>query len=96
MNIFEMLLGEERRGGVTFFDCITECWLNDEFLRNIDRLRGTKLAVYQDTRSPIEALIDNVTNNSVSLNDFTIFMECVIDLVWERLPVNANSSTITI
>lgn len=70
---------------MTFEDVVMECWGNDEFVRQFNRLAGTHLK--ETKRAPIEMLIDNATGYEPGMDDAEAhkFFAFVKDMVWDRL-----------
>jgi hypothetical protein len=79
-----------------FKDVVLECAMNKDFVKSFDRLSGTNVwrVVAQDTRKPIEIMIDNATGYDKVLDvkaheDMQKFFDFVFECVWCRLPKEA-------
>jgi len=79
---------------MTFEDCVIECCMTKDFVKEYDRLRGSNLAKVlipqPDKRSPIEKMIDKATGyDKVRTNldeqvhkEMTEFIGFIFEVVW--------------
>jgi len=72
---------------ITLETAVMECYSNKKFMTEYNRVNGTNLAE-DDTRSPIEKLIDNATSFTLSereINDLKEFIKFVDVVVWQEV-----------
>lgn len=67
---------------MTFPEVLMFAAADADFVREVDRLRGTSLATRG--RSPMNDAIDDATGKSA--DDARVFAETVYDLIWCRCP----------
>ena len=88
---------------MTFEDCVIECCMRPEFIKQYDRLQGSNLAriliPQPDKRSPIERMIDKATGYDKVLTnideqahkEMAEFIGFIFEVVWLPLICENNS-----
>ena len=78
---------------MTFEECLRECLMNQELVKEFDRLQGTHLmSLVRDTRAPIVRMIDKATGYQEVLDrqhheDMQKFITFAYEYIWSRLAI---------
>jgi hypothetical protein len=79
---------------MTFEDCVKECFMTPDFVKQFNRLTGCKLL--EDNRTPIDRMIDSATGYDKEIDAqqreyFRRFLSFVFEFVWLRIIPEINS-----
>jgi hypothetical protein len=75
----------EYKDDMNYKDCVTECAMNETFVREFNRLSGTTIN-FKDTRKPIEIMIDKACGYDNPYRnkpeEMQKFFDFVLEFIW--------------